>query len=1221
MLRRNPTRIELKPEDREEYFEARRLAAAAAAAAAASAPGTSGVGGGAPSVNLLAAARLDSAFQGSRASGSEEWVAAGGGAEEQGAQPFDVERCWAARSSQCAACCPSALRSLTDRPLTPLHPSPPFQTTRCHVSRTVFPVRRLLPLRSAPGDSAGITARDDAPVIFNEVEYSPDGLAVLKHDPLLASHEPHLRYRYAQFLKLKRALEQHEGGLEQFSRGRSAAGLPEPHLSYSYAPFLKLKRALEQHEGGLEQHEGGLEQHEGGLEQCSRVGVFPGTSLTLAPPSPLLACHEPHLRYCYAHSLKLKRALEQREGGLKQFSPSAAQLVGDFNGWNGESCWMERNHFGVWSVRLPDRDGRPAIAHGSRVKIRLQKGDGGWVERIPAWIKWATAEPGKMGACYDGIYWDPPAKEKYQFKCPRPPKPDAPRIYEAHVGMSSEEPRVASYVHFANSVLPRIKAAGYNTIQLMAFKCPRPPKPDAPRIYEAHVGMSSEEPRVASYVHFANSVLPRIKAAGYNTIQLMAVAEHSYYASFGYHVTNFFAVSSRSGTPEDLKYLVDTAHSLGIRVLMDLIHSHASNNVSDGLNGFDFGQSAADSYFHTGERGYHKLWDSRCFNYSNWEVLRFLLSNLRYWLEEFQFDGFRFDGVTSMLYHHRGIGMSFSGEYHEYFSTSTDVDAVVYLMLANDLIHGVRPDATTIAEDVSGMPTLGLPVPIGGVGFDYRLAMAIPDRWIEYLKDRRDEEWSMREIVHTLTNRRYTEKCVAYAESHDQAPLPSPPSPPVPSFVRHQSMVGDKSFAFLRLHPRPSVFVSHQSMVGDKSFAFLLMDSRMILHMSSMVGDKSVAFLLMDSHMILHMSVLERPTPPASMVGDKSFAFLLMDSDMYFHMSVLEKPTPAVSMVGDKSFAFLLMDSDMYFHMSVLEKPTPAVERGVALHKMIHFITMALGGDGYLNFMGNEFGHPEWLDFPREGNNWSYDRCRRMWHLRDDKLLRYQVGAMRCQHMNRFDQAMNALDEKHHFLAADHQIVSSADEKDRVIVFERGDLLFVFNFHPTKTYEGRCLCVLLLRHLISPSLLVLPFHSPRPLLLLAFNFHPTKTYYGYVSRSPCTPSRAVSSSFPRPGFTGTRSDAQSMAGGEWCTCDYLSLTLSMLLSSRSCPHSLAWLHSHRHKDGCKEPGRCYKVGCKEPGNYKVGCKEPGKWRVVLDSDAIEFGGQGRVSKVGRGAAE
>ncbi|CAI7729494.1 unnamed protein product [Closterium sp. NIES-54] len=688
-------------------------------------------------------------------------------------------------------------------------------TTRCHVSRTVFPVRRLLPLRSAPGDNPGFTARDAAPLIFNEVEYSPDGLAVVKADPLLASHEPHLRYRYAQFLKLKTALEQHEGGLEQFSRGYETMG------------FTREKDAI----------------------------VY------------------------------------------REWAPAAtaAQLVGDFNGWNGESCWMERNHFGVWSVRLPDRDGRPAIAHGSRVKIRLQKGDGGWVERIPAWIKWATAEPGKMGACYDGIYWDPPANEKYQFKCTRPPKPEAPRIYEAHVGMSSEEPRVASYVEFANSVLPRIKAAGYNTIQLMA------------------------------------------------------VAEHSYYASFGYHVTNFFAVSSRSGTPEDLKYLVDTAHSLGIRVFMDLIHSHASNNASDGLNGFDFGQSAADSYFHTGERGYHKLWDSRCFNYSNWEVLRFLLSNLRYWLEEFQFDGFRFDGVTSMLYHHRGIGMSFSGDYHEYFSTSTDVDAVVYLMLANDLIHGVRPDATTIAEDVSGMPTLGLPVPIGGVGFDYRLAMAIPDRWIEYLKDRRDEEWSMREIVHTLTNRRYTEKCVAYAESHDQ------------------------------------------------------------------------------------------------------------------------------SMVGDKSFAFLLMDSDMYFHMSVLEKPTPAVERGVALHKMIHFITMALGGDGYLNFMGNEFGHPEWLDFPREGNNWSYDRCRRMWHLRDDKLLRYQ-------HMNRFDQAMNALDEKYHFLAADHQIVSSADEKDRVIVFERGDLLFVFNFHPTKTYEG----------------------------------------------------------------------------------------------------------------------------------YKVGCKEPGKWRVVLDSDAIEFGGQGRV---------
>lgn len=280
--------------------------------------------------------------------------------------------------------------------------------------------------------------------------------------------------------------------------------------------------------------------------------------------------------------------------------------------------------------------------------------------------------------------------------------------------------------------------------------------------------MSSSEPRINSYREFADNVLPRIRSNNYNTVQLMAVMEHSYYGSFGYHVTNFFAVSSRSGTPDDLKYLIDKAHSIGLCVLMDVVHSHASNNVTDGLNGFDVGQSSQESYFHTGDRGYHKLWDSRLFNYSNWEVLRFLLSNLTFWMEEFKFDGFRFDGVTSMLYHHHGINMAFTGNYYEYFSEKTDVDAVVYLMLANFLIHSILPDATVIAEDVSGMPGLCRPVYEGGMGFDYRLAMAIPDKWIDYLKNKIDSEWSMNEIASTLTNRRYTEKCVSYAESHDQ---------------------------------------------------------------------------------------------------------------------------------------------------------------------------------------------------------------------------------------------------------------------------------------------------------------------------------------------------------------------------------------------------------------------------------------------------------------------
>ncbi|KZV21055.1 1,4-alpha-glucan-branching enzyme 1, chloroplastic/amyloplastic, partial [Dorcoceras hygrometricum] len=600
--------------------------------------------------------------------------------------------------------------------------------------------------------------------------------------------------------------------------------------------------------------------------------------------------YKDHFKYRMKRYVDQKELIEKNERSLDEFSlgylkfgfnwdegcivyrewaPAAleAEVIGDFNGWNGSGHKMEKNQYGVWTIRIPDVGGNPAIRHYSRVKFRFKHGNGIWVERIPAWIKYATQDPTRFAAPYDGVYWNPPPSERYEFSYPRPSKPKAPRIYEAHVGMSSSELRVNTYREFADFVLPRIKANNYNTVQLMA------------------------------------------------------VMEHSYYASFGYHVTNFFAVSSRSGTPEDLKYLIDKAHSLGLQVLMDVVHSHASNNVMDGLNGFDVGQSSQDSYFHAGDRGYHKLWDSRLFNYANWEVLRFLLSNLRWWLDEFKFDGFRFDGVTSMLYHHHGINMAFTGNYNEYFSETTDVDAVVYLMLANDLIHSVLPNATVIAEDVSGMPGLGRPVSEGGIGFDYRLAMAIPDKWIEYLKNKKDEEWSMAEISWSLTNRRYTEKCIAYAESHDQA------------------------------------------------------------------------------------------------------------------------------IVGDKTIAFFLMDKEMYSGMSCLTEASPVIERGIALHKMIHFITMALGGEGYLNFMGNEFGHPDWIDFPREGNGWSYDKCRRQWELVDTDHLRFKF-------MNAFNKAMNLLDENLMFLSSAKQIVSDVDEDKKVIVFERGDLVFVFNFHPENTYEG-----------------------------------------------------------------------------------------------------------------------------------------------------------------------
>ena len=426
--------------------------------------------------------------------------------------------------------------------------------------------------------------------------------------------------------------------------------------------------------------------------------------------------------------------------------------------------------------------------------------------------------------------------------------------------------------------------------------------------------MSSEEGKVNSFRNFADYVIPRIKKNGYNTVQLMAVMEHVYYASFGYHVTNFFAVSSRFGTPDDFKYLVDKAHENGLLVVIDCIHSHASMNVMDGINTFD---GTDHQYFHSGPRGYHKLWDTRIFNYSHWEVLRFLLSSLRLYLEEYKVDGFRFDAVTCTMFKHHGINMSFSGQYHEYFGDAADNEGISYLMLANHLIHSCNPYAITIAEDVSGMPTLCRPVEEGGIGFDYRLNMSIPDKWIQLLKESKDEEWNMGNITHTLTNRRYAEKCIAYAESHDQA------------------------------------------------------------------------------------------------------------------------------IVGDKTISMWLFDKEIYEGMDVKKFPSLIVDRGMALHKMIRLITFALGGEGYLNFMGNEFGHPEWVDFPRPGNHWSYHYCRRQWHLADDPNLRYSL-------LNNFDKAMLELDEKYQLITNRHQYITLAHESDKVITFERGDLLFVFNFHPSK---------------------------------------------------------------------------------------------------------------------------------------------------------------------------
>ncbi len=433
-------------------------------------------------------------------------------------------------------------------------------------------------------------------------------------------------------------------------------------------------------------------------------------------------------------------------------------------------------------------------------------------------------------------------------------------------------------------------------------------------IYEAHAGMASEEQTVGSFSDFTRDVLPLIANAGYNAIQLMAIMEHPYYGSFGYHVSNFFAVSSRFGTPCELKKLVDEAHKMGILVIMDIVHSHAVKNVNEGLAEFD---GTPYQYFHTGARREHVAWDSLCFNYAKEEVLHFLLTNCKFWLDEYGFDGFRFDGVTSMLYLDHGLSRDFTS-YEAYYDGQQDEDAIVYLTLANKLIHQVNPKAITIAEEMSGMPGMANMPEDGGMGFDYRLSMGVPDFWIKMIKEKADENWSTSEIFYELIKKRHDEKTVNYAESHDQA-----------------------------------------------------------------------------------------------LVGDKTIAFRLMDKEMYDFMA--------------KNTQSLIID------------------RGMALHKMIRLITIATAGGGYLNFMGNEFGHPEWIDFPRLGNNWSYFYARRQWSLIKNKDLRYH-------YLSDFDRDMIALVKSTPDLLQQPTYLIHSHEPDQVLVFIRGPFVFVFNFSPTNSY-------------------------------------------------------------------------------------------------------------------------------------------------------------------------
>lgn len=550
----------------------------------------------------------------------------------------------------------------------------------------------------------------------------------------------------------------------------------------------------------------------------------------------------------------------------KEWAPNAKEiyLVGDFNNWNTKdpNTKCTRDEYGVFTLFLPDQATGPQIPHNSKVRAHLVLSSNEEVSRIPAWINYTYQNPENFN--FDGVFWNP--ENTYEFKHPSP----------------------------------------------------EPPRDCALLIYECHIGMAGVDPRIHTYKEFTRDILPMVKKDGYNALQIMAIMEHAYYASFGYQVTSFFAPSSRFGTPDDLKELVDTAHSLGLTVIMDLVHSHAAKNVLEGLNHFD---GTDHQYFHSGGRGYHDQWDSRLFNYNHLEVQRFLLSNLRYYLDVYHFDGFRFDGVTSIIYKHHGNLYSFTS-LNDYFNDLVDEEAVTYLYLANDVIHSVNPKAITIAEEVSGMIGLARSLADGGFGFDYRLGMASPDMWIKLLKEFKDDDWNVGNIAFTLSNRPYKEKTVGYCESHDQA------------------------------------------------------------------------------------------------------------------------------LVGDKTLAFWLMDKEMYTHMSTLSPQSLIIDRGLALHKMIRLLTFGLGGEAYLNFMGNEFGHPEWIDFPREGNGNSYQHCRRRFDLPQDDLLKYKF-------LLYFDNDMLQLEHLYKFMnSGDNGYVTLKHEGDKIIAFERGNMLWVFNFHPNKSFEN-----------------------------------------------------------------------------------------------------------------------------------------------------------------------
>jgi len=540
---------------------------------------------------------------------------------------------------------------------------------------------------------------------------------------------------------------------------------------------------------------------------------------------------------------------------FRESAPNASEifLIGEFNNWKDLPDYkLKKTIDGDWEITLPT----DAIHHKDLFKLSIYW-NGGHGFRIPSYATRVLQD--NQTKVFNAQVWKP--EESFQWKHDR--------------------------IDYSSKI---------------------------PLIYEAHIGMATEEEKIGTYDEFRKNILPKIINTNYNTIQLMAIQEHPYYGSFGYHVSNFFAVSSRFGPPEDLKNLIDEAHGNDIGVIMDLVHSHSVKNELEGLANFD---GNAGQYFHEGDRREHIAWDSLCFDYGKDKVIHFLLSNCKYWLDEFKLDGFRLDGVTSMLYYDHGLSRDFT-HYDMYYDGNQDENAMTYLTLANKLIHQVNPGALTIAEEMSGMPGVAEPIKNGGLGFDYRLSMGMPDYWIKIIKEVADENWNVTEMFYELTSKRKDEKTISYTESHDQA-----------------------------------------------------------------------------------------------FVGDKTIIFRLADKEMYWFMN--------------KDSESLLID------------------RGIALHKMIRLLTIATSGGGYLNFMGNEFGHPEWIDFPREGNNWSYKYAIRQWKLPEDKTLRYHYLAD-------FDKDMIRLFTEAGILINPYCRLCHDNTNDQVLAIERKDFLFVFNFNPTKSF-------------------------------------------------------------------------------------------------------------------------------------------------------------------------